>query len=697
MIFMGWQSLPLPAQDQATTAYNNGVAAAAKGDFDGAIAAYDQAIATNPQYGEAYEYRGQAKADKGDLDGAIQDLTKAITLNPKYAAAYYDRAGVKMQNSDLAGALADYDQSIAINPRSAQAFNNRSIVKWKQGNLEGAMADSNQAISLNPQLAEAYCNRAAIRQNKGDLSGALLDYVASVAINPNVAMPHNNLGTIKEQNGDLDGALTEYNRALEINPKLAEAFCNRGNIKKDKGDNDGALADYNQAIVLNPHLAAAYSNRGGVKGQMRDYDGAIADCTKAIAIDPNNANSYDNRGYAKTEKGDLDGAIADLNQAIALDPNLADAYFNRGVAKDCKSDHEGATADYNKAIALTPVQGSSTPSSPAAPPPEGVKRVSTGTGFFVTPTGYLLTDFHVVKGAASIRVKIGNVFLPASVVATDSVNDIAVLKVDGIHLCIPLGDSNAVLLGQTVFTVGFPKTGLQGLSPKLTKGEISSLAGIQDDPRTFQVSVPIQPGNSGGCLADESGNAIGLVESTLSTVQTVNGTGDILQNVNYATKISYARTLLGTIHDAESALLPARTAVASFTDEVKSVEDATVFIVADAAGSALPSSHLYKDSEGNTYSISELDYLRLYPIKMELDSKGKKLDLLESEFKAQTRRIDLDRQYLDNTDQQAVNNFNAEVGKHNAFGDEIERVTNAYNDAVEKFNAELKRVGTLVK
>jgi hypothetical protein len=187
------------------------------------------------------------------------------------------------------------------------------------------------------------------------------------------------------------------------------------------------------------------------------------------------------------------------------------------------------------------------------------------------------------------------------------------------------------------------------------------------------------------------------VESTLSTVQTVNGTGDLLQNVNYATKISNAKTLLGTVQGAASALKPAKTATASFTDEVKSVEDATVFIVADPAGSALPSSHLYKDSEGNTYSISEIDYLRLYPIKMTLDSKSKKIDLLENEFKAQTRRIDLDRQYLDNTNQQAVDNFNAEVEKHNAFGDEIEQETNTYNAAVDKFNTELKRVGTLIK
>ncbi len=57
-------------------------------------------------------------------------------------------------------------------------------------------------------------------------------------------------------------------------------------------------------------------------------------------------------------------------------------------------------------------------------------------------------------------------------------------------------------LGGTVAMVGFPDIGLQGFAPKLAKGEIASLSGAGDDPRYFQISVPVQPGNSGGALVD---------------------------------------------------------------------------------------------------------------------------------------------------------------------------------------------------
>jgi S1-C subfamily serine protease len=77
-------------------------------------------------------------------------------------------------------------------------------------------------------------------------------------------------------------------------------------------------------------------------------------------------------------------------------------------------------------------------------------------------------------------------------------NDLALLKVSGRFPALPLQSSRGVELGETVFTVGFPNITLQGMEPKLTEAKISSLSGVQDDPRYFQISVAVQPGNSGG-------------------------------------------------------------------------------------------------------------------------------------------------------------------------------------------------------
>src|SRR5207249_3907696 len=101
----------------------------------------------------------------------------------------------------------------------------------------------------------------------------------------------------------------------------------------------------------------------------------------------------------------------------------------------------------------------------------------------------------------------------------DAANDLAILKVEGKSRALPVAASRIVQLGEPVFTIGFPNVALQGFEPKLTRGEVSSLAGIQDDPRYFQISVPVQPGNSGGPLVDSRGNVVGIVGMRMDDIK----------------------------------------------------------------------------------------------------------------------------------------------------------------------------------
>ena len=97
-------------------------------------------------------------------------------------------------------------------------------------------------------------------------------------------------------------------------------------------------------------------------------------------------------------------------------------------------------------------------------------------------------------------------------VQVDTANDLALLKAVGRFGRLPVASSRSVALGSTVATVGFPHPGLQGFSPKLAEGETASLSGASDDPRYFQISVPVPPGNSGGALVGGHGNVVGKIE-----------------------------------------------------------------------------------------------------------------------------------------------------------------------------------------
>jgi TPR repeat protein len=204
---------------------------------------------------------------------------------------------------------------------------------------------------------------------------------------------------------------------------------------------------------------------------------------------------------------------------------------------------------------------------------------ATGTGFFITDDGYLISNYHVVKDATQVRLLTRAGTIPAKVVTVDEANDIALLKAEGKFSPLPIAASRTVRLGNTVATVGFPDTGLQGFAPKLAKGEIASLSGAGDDPRHFQISVPVQPGNSGGALVDERGNVVGIVSAKLSARAALAESGELPENVNYAVKSSFLLGFLESVPDVSAKLKEPNTQEEKFEDVVKSAQSAAVLVL----------------------------------------------------------------------------------------------------------------------
>lgn len=174
-----------------------------------------------------------------------------------------------------------------------------------------------------------------------------------------------------------------------------------------------------------------------------------------------------------------------------------------------------------------------------------------GTGFFITSDGYLITNYHVIEDARTACVRIKDKFYDARIIRSDPKIDLALLKVDGTFSWLPVEYTTDPSLGDAVFTIGFPNVTLQGVEPKYTDGKISSLAGIQDNPHHFQISVPVQPGNSGGPLVNQSGQVVGIVVARMSDEAALRSSGALPQNVNYAIKSKY----LGEFLQKEPALL----------------------------------------------------------------------------------------------------------------------------------------------
>jgi len=176
---------------------------------------------------------------------------------------------------------------------------------------------------------------------------------------------------------------------------------------------------------------------------------------------------------------------------------------------------------------------------------EDLQQKKTGTGFVVGKKGYVLTNAHVVRGFKFLKGEMGGKQYVLTQVKIDDEADLALLRMDapapdGLRLRAGPGPRP----GDPVVAIGFPLRGLLSIEPAVTTGTISALAGIKNDKRFYQFTAPVQPGNSGGPLLDQSGNVVGVVSQKLNALAVADVTGDIPQNVNFALALEQIRPFL---------------------------------------------------------------------------------------------------------------------------------------------------------
>lgn len=177
---------------------------------------------------------------------------------------------------------------------------------------------------------------------------------------------------------------------------------------------------------------------------------------------------------------------------------------------------------------------------------EPKKTIRTGSGVFISSDGMILTAEHVVREATNIDVVLTDgQQARAKLLYASQALDIAILSVGVRHHSYFPVRLNKPVPGEKVFTVGYPTLGLLGQEPKVSDGIVNSASGLRDDAGFMQISIPIQPGNSGGPVITESGSLVGVVSSTAAIEPFFKRTGTMPQNVSWAVHSSLAVTLLG--------------------------------------------------------------------------------------------------------------------------------------------------------
>ena len=337
-------------------------------------------------------------------------------------------------------------------------------------------------------------------------------------------------------------AVTWYRRAAEQGNPSAQ--LNLGYMY-DAGE--GVPVDYAEALywytrAADQGLAIAQYNIGVM---YRDGAGVTQNYDEAIAWFELAANQGDIGALFNL------GVMYETGQGVAADRVAAFVYY--ALAADQADDEAVGIAD-DMAVELSEAEwsraeelydawsediGAASPTAvESGPTTKGNELVGTGTGFVITSSGIVMTNHHVIEGCADVHVTgAGLDSAPSLVLADNPADDLALVKMpQGSDAVAVFRGGSAVRPGDPVVVVGYPYHGLLSSEVKVTTGTISAASGIGDDPREFQLTAPVQPGNSGGPLLDMNGNIAGVIVAKLDALLIAAEMDDIPQNINFAIK-----------------------------------------------------------------------------------------------------------------------------------------------------------------
>jgi serine/threonine protein kinase/tetratricopeptide (TPR) repeat protein len=289
------------------------------------------AVSAHPENAMARNNLGVMLSVKGDGEGALACFREAIRLDPKFPDAHRNLGDCLAAQGDPHAALASYDEAIRQDPGDADNHLRRGRLLRAAGNLDGALDAYRKAIELNPAHLDAHLGLGAILcDDKQDFDGAIAVFEAAIRIDPRAAVAHLNLGNALLGKGDKAAAIASFRKAIEVQPSYLQAHVNLGAVLGSVGDQEGRITAYREAVRLGPKNAIARANLGVALGDRGDVDGGIAELRIALELDPKNSVTRRNLGNALQRKGDLDGVIKVHLGALEINRNDADAHNNLG-------------------------------------------------------------------------------------------------------------------------------------------------------------------------------------------------------------------------------------------------------------------------------------------------------------------------------------------------------------------------------
>ncbi len=316
--------------------WNDGVAAANKGDFDTAISKYDAALRTRlgaSCAGIVYSNRGIAYNSKRLVDRAVSDFEVALRLHPGLIEAYVGRSFADISKGEIDKALGDANEALRCDPNSRDAYHNRAVAFLNKRDFGKAISDFDDAIRCDPDNADLYLERGNAFLTNGQYEAAIASFESAIRIFPMLAAAY---------------SLRDF--AWE---KRAYELLNKGLKAASERNYNDAIRFYTDGLESYPGVrnhAVLLCDRATALGHLNRREESARDYDEAIRLDPNFYQAYYNRGINHRECGRIYEAIQDITETLRLNPKYAPAYVDRGAIYFRQKKLSEARADWLNAV-----------------------------------------------------------------------------------------------------------------------------------------------------------------------------------------------------------------------------------------------------------------------------------------------------------------------------------------------------------
>jgi tetratricopeptide (TPR) repeat protein len=276
---------PNSQNNDAITAYNNGLDAENEGNYSTAIDDYTQAIGYDGTYEAAYYARGDVYVKTMQFAKAIEDYTQALYLEPTDEAVYVRRALAEDLSDRYGDALRDATKATKMDADDAMAFRQKGEALSDMARYKEAIAAYDASLALDDTSAFTYSSRGEAYLNLCDNALAVPDFSSALRIGGKDKMVFNSRGIAYQRTHQFPSARRDFNSAIAMGA-YAPPLVNRGLQEEHFKQYRAALKDYTAAVHLDPQDSYALQDRAILYEHLKRYKDALADINKAIAVSP---------------------------------------------------------------------------------------------------------------------------------------------------------------------------------------------------------------------------------------------------------------------------------------------------------------------------------------------------------------------------------------------------------------------------